>query len=143
MHEDTVALLGACTAGSALTVSAIDRLLPNIKDHHLRRKLSDCAEDHKLLQQRACRLLEVYGGAEQAPGILAKSTLWLKTNTRLIMGADDTTMAHLAADHCDAAIRVLSKNQNRCCMAQPEAIDLTREIIRCRENLSAGLRPYL
>ena len=143
MHEDTVALLGACTAGSQLTVAAMDGLLPNIKDHHLRRKLSDCAEDHKLLRDRACQLLQVYGGAEKTPGFFEKSALWLKTNAHLAMGADDTTMARLAADHCDTAIRALSKSQNRCCMAQPEALDLTMEIIRCRETLSASLRPFL
>ena len=143
MHEDTIALLGACTAGSDLTVTAIDGLLPNIKDHHLRRRLSDCAEDHKLLRKRACELLQTYGGTETPPGFLAKNAFRLRAGIRLAIGADDTAMAELAADHCDAGVRALSKSQNRYCMARPEAMDLAHEMIRCRENLSARLRPFL
>lgn len=143
MHEDTIALLGACTAGSDLTVSAIDDLLPNIKDHHLRRRLSDCAEDHKLLRKRACSLLQTYGGAEMTPSFFAKNAVRIRAGIRLAIGADDTAMAELAANHCDAGVRALSKSQNRYCMARPEAMELAQEMIRCRESLSAGLRPFL
>lgn len=143
MHEDTVALLGDCTAGIALTLSTLDDLLPNTKDHRLRQKLLGCADDHKLLHRHACDLLEQYGGKAKKPGTMVKSMSRLKTGARMAVHADDTTVAYLVADHCDTGVRALSKSQNRYCLANPDALNLTQELIRCEESLSAGLRPYL
>lgn len=143
MHEDTVALLGDCTAEIELTLSTIDGLLPSTRDQRLRQKLQDCIEDHKLLHRYACDLLVQYGGREKRANAASKSVAWLKTNARMAMRADDTTVAYLVADGCDTGVRSLSKSQNRYCMANTDALNLTRELIRCEENLSAGLRPYL
>ena len=143
MHEDTVALLGDCTASIDLTLATIDNLLPDTTDHQLRRKLQACADDHKLLRRHACSLLEQYGRCERKPGVAAKGLSWLKTNARMAIKADDTTVAYLVADGCDLQVRTLSKSQNRYCMAHTEALLLTQELIRCEEGHSAGLRPYL
>lgn len=143
MHEDTIALLGACTANISLTVSAMDGLLPVIRDHHLRQKLHESKEDHQLLHDHACQLLAQYGRKEQQPNPAARGIRRLKNNVRMAFGGDDTTAAYLVSDGCDAGVRVLSKSQNRYCLANTDALLLTQELIRCEESLSAGLRPYL
>lgn len=143
MHEDTIALLGACTAGIDLAVAAMDGLLPAIGDHRLRQKLHESVEDHRLLRGHACRLLAQYGGKEQPPTPAARGMNWLKTNVRMALGGDDTTAAYLVADGCDAGVRTLSKSRNRYCLANTDALLLTQELIRCEESLSASLRPYL
>ena len=143
MHEDTVALLGQCTAGIDLTVSAINGLLPNTKDHRLRKRLQDCVDDHRLLRSHACRLLEQYGGKEKQPHILRMGVTALKANARMAIGGDDTTVADLVANSCDLGVRTLSKSQNRYCLAHTDALLLTQELIRCEEGLSSQLRPYL
>ncbi|MBP3633785.1 MAG: hypothetical protein J6J43_04335 [Oscillospiraceae bacterium] len=143
MHKDTIALLGDCTAGIDMAVSTMDGLLPNTKDLQLRQKLQEGISDHQLLREQACSLLQQYGGQEKAPNPMAKSMAWLKTNTRMAVKSDDTTVAYLVADGCDMGIKSLSKSRNRYSMADRNAIDLAQELIRCEESLSASLRPYL
>lgn len=143
MQQDTISLLGDCTAGIEMAVSTIDGLLPDIKDRRLRQKLQDSMEDHNHLRKQACDLLARYGGHEKAPGAMAKSMAWLKTNTRMAIKSDDTTAAYLVADGCDMGVKSLSRSRNRYSMANEDAINLAQELIRCEENLSAGLRPYL
>ena len=143
MHKDTIELLGDCTAGIEMAVSTIDGLLPNTKDRTLRQKMQDSKDDHDRLRKQACQMLHQYGAQEKQPNVMAKSMAWLKTNTRMALKGDDTTVAYLVADGCDMGVRSLSKSRNRCSMADTDAINLAQELIRCEESLSAGLRPYL
>ena len=41
MREDTIHLLGDCTAGIELALSAMDGLMPDIKDRALRQRLRE------------------------------------------------------------------------------------------------------
>ena len=143
MHKDTIELLGDCTAGIDMAVSTINGLLPNTKDRTLRQKMQGSKEDHEHLRKQACQLLHQYGAAEKSPPAMAKGMAWLKTNTRMALKSDDTTVAYLVVDGCDMGVRSLSKSRNRYSMADTDAINLAQELIRCEESLSAGLRPYL
>ena len=55
MDRDTLALLGACTAGIELAVSTMDGVLPRVKDQMLRRRLQDGIRSHEdlLAQSRS------------------------------------------------------------------------------------------
>lgn len=143
MYRDTIALLGDCTAGSALTVRAIEALLPTIRDRQLRNKLRLGMDDHQQLHGRACGMLARYGASEKHPGLMVKSLERLRTGAKMAAGGDDTIAASLVADSCDRRIRELSRSQNRYCMASDAALDLSQELIHCGERLSAGLRPFL
>ena len=143
MDSDTIHLLGDCTAGITRTVSTIDHLLPVIKDRSLRQRLQTSRDDHQHLHQYACRLLDQYGGQEKRPGSLARNADRLRAMTHMAIRGDDMTAAGLICGSCDAGVRTLSRSSNRYCMADPDAIHLTQELIRCEEGLSATLRPYL
>ena len=143
MHEDSIQLLGDCTAGIEMAVSTIDGLLPEIHDRTLRQKLQTSLQEHQHLRDQTRSLLQQYGGQEKSPSPMAKGMAWLKTNTRMAVGGDDTTAAYLVADGCDMGVKSLSRSCNRCAGATPQAIALAQELIRCEEKLSAGLRPYL
>ena len=88
-------------------------------------------------------LSQNYGAPEKLPSPMAKGMAWLKTNTRMAIRGDDTTAAYLVADGCDMGVKSLSRSRNRYSMASQDAIELAQELIRCEEQLSAGLRPYL
>lgn len=143
MREDTIALLGDCTAGIDLAVSTIDGILPDVKDLTLRKKLREGKAAHQQLRRQTVSLLHQYGARERLPNPMAKGMAWLKTNTRMALRGDDTTAAYLVADGCDMGIKTLSRSRNRCCTASSSAVELAQELIRCEEALSAGLRPYL
>lgn len=143
MHDDTLSLLGECAAGIQLSVSTIHSILPEIKDRHLRQKLQDGMEDQQLLEKHACALLQQYGGTVKAPAPLRISITKFRNELRLAFRSDDPTAAYLIAEGCDQTVKNISKSQNRCPMAAPDAIRLSQELIRCQEGLSAHLRPYL
>ena len=143
MRNDTIHLLGDCTAGIELTLSTINGLLPDIKDRALRQRLRESMQDHKYLHQRTVSILHQYGAAEKSAGALTKSLSRIKTGARMALGGDDTTAAYLVADNCDAGVKTLCRSCNRYCMANQAALALTQELIRCEEQLSAELRPFL
>ena len=143
MHADSIALLGECTTKIDLSLSTIDRLLPSIKDRNLRCRLQESAENQKFLRSHACALLKHYGGSEKLPSSFVQGITQLKNSTRLAIRNDDTTIAYLVAEGCDRGVKSLSRSQNRHCMADPDAIQLSQELIRCQDGLSARLRPYL
>ena len=142
MREDTIHLLGDCTAGIELALSTMDGLLPDIKDRALRQRLREGMQVHRQLQKQTVSMLRQYGAAEKNAGPVAKSLSWLRTNTRMAMGGDDTTAAYLVADNCDSGVKNLCRSQNRYCMANRAAVELTQALIRCEEQLSAELRPF-
>jgi len=143
MRDDTIHLLGDCTAGIDMAMSTMDGLLPEIKDRTLRQKLRESMHDHSRLRSQSISLLQNYGAPEKLPSPMAKGMAWLKTNTRMAIRGDDTTAAYLVADGCDTGVKSLSRSRNRYSMASQDAIELAQELIRCEEQLSAGLRPYL
>ena len=143
MHEDTIKLLGDCTAGIDMAVSTMDGLLADIKDRTLRQKLREGIADHQQLRKQSLSMLRQYGAREKLPSPMAKSMAWMKTNTRMAIRGDDTTAAYLVADGCDMGVKSLSRSRNRYSMASRSAGELAQELIRCEEQLSAGMRPYL
>ncbi len=143
MREDTISLLGDCTAGISLTLSAMDSLMPDIQDRELRRALRNSIRDHQQLRSRTVSMLREYGAAERPASPAAKGMAWLKANTRMAMGGDDTTAAYLVADSCDAGVKHLCRSRNRYCMANRSAMELAQELICCQAKLSEELRPFV
>lgn len=143
MHEDTIQLLGACTAGIAVAVATMDGLLPEIRDRELRNKLRESLQDHHRLHSRSLSLLQQYGGREKPLNPVTKGMVWLKTSARMALRGDDMTAAYLVADGCDAGVKALCRSRNRYVGAHTDAVDVAQQLIQCEEKLSAGLRPYL
>ena len=143
MHEDTIHLLGDCTAGIHMAVSTIDGMLPRIHDQTLRQKLRDSVQTHQLLQAQARTLLHQCGGEEKEPTAMAKSMSWLKTNARMALNGDDTTVAYLVADGCDMGVKALCRSRNRYAGADKQAKAMAEQLIDCEEKLSASMRPFL
>lgn len=143
MDRDTLFLLGDCTLGIAMTVSAVDRVLPSVKDQVLRRKLQDSIRAQEDLRVQSCRLLQQWGGKEKQPSAMAKNMSLLRDSTRMALRRDDPTAAEVVADSCDRQIRELCRSRNRYAGANSEALFLADRVIVTQEQLSAGLRSFL
>jgi len=142
MDRDTLSLLGDCTAGIDMAVSTMDGILPNVKDQTLRRKIQESVQSHHELRNQTLDLLQRVGGEEKLPNPMAKGMSWLKVNTKMALGGDDTTAAYLVADGCDMGVKSLCRSRNRYPNADQEAKYLAEQLINCEETLSASLRPY-
>ena len=143
MDRDTLFLLGDCTLGIAMTVSAMDGVLPNVKDQVLRRRLQDSIRAQEDLREQSCRLLQQWGGTEKQPSAMAKGMTQLRNSTRMILRRDDPTAADVVANSCDRQVRELCRSRNRYAGANPEAQFLADRVIASQEQLSAGLRNFL
>ena len=143
MDRDTLALLGACTAGIELAVSTMDGVLPRVKDQMLRRRLQDGIRSHEDLLAQSRSLLQQWGGTEQHPSPVTVQLSRLRTSTRLALGRDDPTAAEVVADGCDLGVRHLCRSRNRYAGADHAAQYLTEQLIACQENLSVSLRAFL
>ena len=142
MDQDTLSLLGDCTAGIDMAVSTMDGILLNVKDQTLRRKIQDSMHSHQDLRSQTLALLRSMGGQEQYPSPMAKGMAKLKITTKMALGGDDTTAAYLVADGCDMGVKSLCRSRNRYAGANQEAKFLAEQLIHCEEVLSAYLRPY-
>ncbi len=143
MDRDTLFLLGDCTAGIAMTVAAMDGVLPNVKDQVLRRRLQDSIRAQEQLREQSCRLLQQWGGTEKQPSAVAKGMSQLRSTTRMVLRRDDPTAADVVAGSCDRQVRELCRSRNRYAGANPEALFLADRVIASQEQLSAGLRNFL
>ena len=121
MDRDTLSLLGDCTAGIDMAVSTMDGILPNVKDQTLRRKIQESVQSHHDLRNQTLCVLRRMGGEEKFPNPMAKGMSWLKVNTKMALGGDDTTAAYLVADGCDMGVKSLCRSRNRYPNADQEA----------------------
>lgn len=143
MNQDTISLLGDCTAGIDMAISTMDGVLPSVKDQTLRKKIQESVKSHQSLRKQTVDCLHRYGAEEKGSNPMAKGMSWLKTNTKLAFGGDDTTVAYLVADGCDMGVKSLCRSRNRYASADEEAKFLAEQLIDCEETLSASLRPFL
>lgn len=143
MDQDTISLLGDCTAGIDMAISTMDGVLPSVHDQTLRRKIQESVKSHQDIRRQTVEMLHRCGAKEKPCNPMAKGMSWLKTNTKLALGGDDTTVAYLVADGCDMGVKSLCKSRNRYANADQEAKYLAEQLIDCEETLSASLRPFL
>lgn len=143
MLEDTIGLLGDCTAGIDMALHTLEELLPQVDNATMRQKILGSMADHRDLKEQAAALLRHYGGEEREPSLFAQGMARLKISGRMAMGGDDAAAADLVSHGCDSGVRVLSRSRNRYAGAETQAVNLAQDLIRCEERLSAGMRPYL
>ena len=143
IEQDTVRLLRECDAGIKMGISSIDDVLGHVENKDLYEKLSNCRADHEELQRNIQELLGEYKDEGKNPNPIAKGMSWMKTNMKLGMDAEDSTIADLMTDGCNMGVKSLSKYLNQYKAADEESKNLTKKLIRLEEQLAADMRGYL
>ena len=143
IEQDTVRLLRECDAGIKMGISSIDDVLGHVENRDLYEKLSKCRADHEQLQRSIQELLGEYKDEGKNPNPIAKGMSWMKTNVKLGMEAQDSTIADLMTDGCNMGVKSLSKYLNQYKAADEESKNLTKKLIRLEEQLAVDMRRYL
>ena len=143
MQHDTVRLLGECDAGIQMAISAIDEVLPNVEDPHLRRTLHLSRSAHKDLRNQTQDLLKARHAPGKNPNPMAKSMSWLKTNVRLAVKPGDASVADLVVSGCSMGIKNLHKYQNQYAAADESSKHVADQLIGLEADLQNSLYPYL
>ena len=141
--EDTIHLLKECDAGTKMGVVSIDDVLDIVKDETLKKLLTESKDHHSKLGNDIHSLLNEYGSEEKDPNPIAKGMSWFKTNMKITMKNEDSTIADLITDGCDMGVKSLHRYMNQYKNADKKAVDICKRLISIEEDLRDKLRVYL
>lgn len=143
MEKDTICLLKECNAGTKMAVSSIDEVLDRVQNSDMRQLLTESKNHHEKLGNEIHTQLEQHNSEEKEPGTMAKSMSWMKTNMKLAMNEDDSTVADLLTDGCNMGIKSLHKYLNQYQLADHTSKALCNRLVSIEEQLCRDLRCYL
>ena len=143
IEQDTIKLLRECDAGIKMGISSIDDVLGHVENKDLYDMLSKCKEEHGELQCKIQKLLGDYKDEGKDPNPIAKGMSWMKTNVKLGMEAQDSTIADLMTDGCNMGVKSLSKYLNQYKAADEQSKDITKKLIRLEDELAVDIRQFL
>jgi hypothetical protein len=143
IEPDTIKLLRECDAGIKMGVASIDDVLDNVRSQTFRKCLSECKQEHEVLEGEVQTLLSKYGDDGKNPNPIAKSMSWMKTNLKLGLDDSDATVADLMTDGCNMGVKSLNRYLNQYKAADEETKDITKRLINLEEQLAVDMRGYL
>ncbi len=143
IEQDTIKLLRECDSGIKMGVSALDEVMDQVEDLHLRRQLTQCRAHHEALSHKAQCLLERYQDEGKDPPAMAKGMSWLKTNWKMAVDGSDHAIADLITDGCSQAAKTLVRYLHQYPAADQPSKALAAELVALEDELVKELRPYL
>lgn len=143
IEQDTVKLLRECDAGVKMGTAAIDDVLSSVTSDKLKKRLTECKDEHNKLEREIEQQLESFGDKGKKPGAIAKGMSWMKTNVRLAADESDETIADLMTDGCNMGVKSLSKYLNEYKAADENSKDIAKRLISLEERLATDIRQYL
>ena len=143
VEQDTIKLLRECDAGVKMGIASIEDVLEHVQKDGLKKRLSDCKDEHEKLEKEIQSLLDQYHDDGKDPNPMAKSMSWMKTNMKLAMNESDETIAGLMTDGCNMGVKSLNQYLNQYKAADEVSKDITKRLINLEEQLTIDIRQYL
>ena len=143
VEQDTVKLLRECDAGVKMGVSSIDDVLDYVHAEKLKKRLSDCKDEHEKLEREIQSLLDKYHDDGKNPNPMAKGMSWMKTSWKMAVDDSDHTIADLMTDGCNMGVKSLNMYLNRYKAADERSKDIAKRLINLEEKLAVDIREFL
>lgn len=143
LNNDTKELLKECNSGIQMGVSAIEELLPSVKNHSLKEIIERNHRKHMELGNETHKILNENNLPNDEPNPMAKTMSWIKINTKYAFNSTDSEIANLLMDGCNMGVKSINKYLNQYENAENNAKDLAIRLADIEEKLSVDLRPYL
>lgn len=140
---DTVKLLKECDSGIKMGISAIDDVIDDVKNTEFKALLRDSKAEHEKLKSVITGLLNQHNDEGKDPNPMAKGMSWIKTNMKMAMDRDDTTVADLITDGCNMGTKSLSRYLNQYKSADTKSRDITGRLVRIEDRLVTDVRQFL
>ncbi len=140
---DTVKLLKECDSGIKMGISAIDDVIDNVQSDDFRSLLSNSKNQHEKLKDEILTLLNQHNDNGKNPNPMAKGMSWIKTNVKMTVDSNDSTVADLITDGCNMGVKSLNKYLNQYKSADSKSKDITKRLVEVEDNLCLGTRAYL
>ncbi len=143
IEKDTIRLLRECDAGVKMGVKSIDDVLPHVESADLMELLNACKDEHQKLDGEIQNLLSRYDDDGKSPSMLAEAMSKMKTEMKLTMHEDDSTIADLMTDGCNMGVKSLNKYLNQYAAADEKSKDITKRLINLEGQLALDIRKFL
>ena len=144
IEQDTVRLRRECDAGAKMGVESIGSVLDRAEAPALHALLAASRTEHRKLGEEIRSALSDYADEGKDPGAMAELMSRLKTESMLLMKADDdAAIADLMTDGCDMGVKSLSRYLNQYKAADERSKDIAKRLIRLEQSLAEELRQYL
>ena len=142
-NEDTIKLLKECDAGSKMAVSSIDEVLDKISNDKMMDILKESKSHHEKLCTEIHSLLSENNSEEKEPNPIAKGMSWLKTNIKVGVDKNDSTIADIMIDGCNMGVKSLNRYLNQYKIANEPSKKICDRLITIEEKLCRDLKCYL
>lgn len=140
---DTVKLLKECDSGIKMGISAIDDVIDDVENTEFKSLLRDSKAEHEKLKSEITGLLNQHNDEGKDPNPMAKGMSWMKTNMKMAMDRDDTTVADLITDGCNMGAKSLSRYLNQYKSADTKSRDITGRLVKIEDRLVTDIRQFL
>ena len=142
-ENDSVKLLRECDSGVKMGVSAINDVLGSVGSERFRQCLTDCRNQHEILQSEIAKSLAMHGSETKDPPAAARGMSAMKTSVRLAVNDSDGTIADLITDGCNTGVKSLHRYLNQYSQADAESKGICVRLIGLEDNLAKDIRIYL
>ena len=143
IEKDTIRLLRECDAGIKMGVSSIERVLPYVKNEHLKRTLTESKNEHAVLGDETHKLLLKHRAETKEPHLMARMMSDMKIRGKMMMNGNDKTVADVMTDGCNMGVKSLSKYLNEYKGADMSSRSVVHRLINIEQSLNDQIRPYL
>lgn len=143
IEQDTVKLLRECDAGVKMGIESLDDVRNSVRHPDLKEKLVNCKKEHEDLCREIEGALERFGDDGKEPNPIAEGMSKLKTEWKMRMKDEDSTVAELMLDGCNMGVKSLSRYLNQYKAADESAKDIAKRLISLEERLGKEMRAYL
>ena len=143
IEQDTIKLLRECDSGVKMGVSSINDVLDRVKSEKLVECLNASKDEHAVLADEIQKELDRFGDEGKDPNPMAKGMSWMKTNMKMAIDDDDSTIADLMTDGCNMGVKSLNRYLNQYKAADERSKDITKRLIHLEEKLTQNMREYL
>ena len=142
MENDSIKLLLECNSGIKMGVSAIDLVLPYVKNKNLKQMLNECKDEHAVLGDATHRMLLRHGSDTKDAHPVIRFMSDMKVRTKMISPSEEK-IADVMTDGCDMGIKSLNKYLNQYKRADTDSREIAEKLIKIEDSLERGLRSYL
>ena len=143
IEKDTIRLLRECDAGVKMGIESIDDVRESVRDENFRNLMITCKREHESLEREIRQELARFSDEGKEPSPIAEAMSKLKTEFKIRMKEEDSTIAELMTDGCNMGVKSLHKYLNQYTAAEDKAKDITQRLINLEEKLAVDIRSYL
>ena len=143
IENDTIKLLRECDSGTKMGIKSISDVIDKVKSDDFKKILNDSKLQHEKLENEIQEELIRFNDDGKDPSMMLTGMAKIKTNIKISLEDEDSTIAEIITDGCNMGVKSLNKYLNEYKAAEEYAKDITKKLINTEQRLSEDLRDYL